>query len=331
MTFPFNVYGAAFFLAFICSLAAFPFWKWWCEKTGHLDDPGHRKIHTSPIPLAGGLTVMSGFLLPILAALIGLFILTTSNPSSASIQEFLEYGLSRRGIQLFCIILGAALMLLLGWIDDRYELSPKIKFLGQIIVALLVVSSGIRITIFIPVPLINWAVTVLWILAVTNAFNFMDNMNGLCTGLGIISSWCCAWAAAIHGQFLVTILAFLICGALIGFLPFNFPRALSFLGDAGSHLVGFLAAVLSILPSFYSDQNPQTFAVLTPLFFLAVPLMDMASVIMIRLKNKRPIYIGDNNHFSHILVRRGFSKSRAVLILWMLNALSGTIPFLLFY
>jgi len=156
-------------------------------------------------------------------------------------------------------------------------------------------------------------------------------MNGLCTGLGIISSWCCAWAAAIHGQFLVTILAFLICGALIGFLPFNFPRALSFLGDAGSHLVGFLAAVLSILPSFYSNQNPQTFAVLTPLFFLAVPLMDMASVIIIRLKNKKPIYIGDNNHFSHILVRRGFSKSRAVLILWMLNALSGTIPFLLFY
>ncbi len=334
MRFPFYIYSAAFLSALVCSAALFPLWKKWCEKTGHVDDPGHRKIHHTPIPLAGGLTVVSGFFLPIIIAAAGLYFSTTqslANPIHATIRELFQYGLSRRAAQLAAILGGAVGMLFLGWLDVRYELSPKIKFFGQFLIAALVVSSGIRITLFIPIPFVHWAVTILWILGVTNAFNFMDNMNGLCGGLGIISSWCCAWAAAIHGQYLVAVLGFLICGALLGFLPFNFPSALAFLGDAGSHLVGFLAAVLSILPSFYSVQNPHTLAVFSPLLFLLVPLVDLLSVVTIRLKAGKPVYLGDNNHLSHLLVRRGFCKTKAVLILLLANALSGALAFLLLY
>jgi len=333
MTFPFNIYGAGFFAAFACSAALFPFWKWWCIRTGHLDDPGHRKIHLSPTPLAGGLTVVSGFFLPLIGAAIALryFNLFPKATGGSSIQELLSYGLSRREWQLLSIIGGAFAMMLLGWVDDRYEISPKLKFAGQAVIALLVTLSGIRITLFIPAPFINTLVTLLWIVGVTNAFNFTDNMNGLCTGLGMSATWCCAWAAAIHGQFLVALLAFLTCGALLGFFPFNFPKASAFLGDSGSHLVGFLASVLSILPSFYSPQTPNKLAVLTPLFFLAVPLLDLVCVVIYRWRAGRPFYIGDTNHFSHRLVRAGYSRSTAVLLLLLANTGIGFLPFILFF
>src|SRR5436190_448005 len=109
MSFPFNVYGAAFLGAFLCSLALFPLWKWWCEKTGHVDDPGHRKIHTSPIPLAGGLTVVSGFFIPLLIASIALSVSSSplTNPFHTTIRELLQYGLSRRALQLLSILFGA--------------------------------------------------------------------------------------------------------------------------------------------------------------------------------------------------------------------------------
>lgn len=331
MSFPFNLYAGGFLVALACSAGLFPLWRGWCVKTGHVDDPGHRKIHHTPTPLAGGLTVMSGFLLPILAGwvLIRFFHWTPGN--EGTVREVLSYGLSRREWQLLAIVGGAVAMMLLGWLDDRYELSPAIKFSGQAIIALLVTFTGIRVTLFIPAPWLNAVLTVLWILTVTNAFNFTDNMNGLCTGLGITSTWSCAWAAAIHGQFLVAVFGFLICGALLGFFPFNFPKASSFLGDSGSHLVGFLAAVLSILPNFYSMETPNRLAVLSPLFFLAVPLLDLVCVVIYRTRMGKPFYIGDTNHFSHRLVRAGFTRSHAVLILLVANAASGYLPFLFFY
>ena len=150
-------------------------------------------------------------------------------------------------------------------------------------------------------------------------------MNGLCTGLGIIAAWSCGWAAAIQGQYLVATLAFLICGALLGFFPFNFPHAKSFLGDAGSHLVGFLAAVLAILPNFYSAQTPHRLAVISPLLILAVPLYDLVSVVLIRWRKGQPFYVGDTNHISHRLVRRGMSRSQAVLLILLLHALFGSV------
>ena len=202
------------------------------------------------------------------------------------------------------------------------------KLAGQVLIALAVAASGIRVTVFVESPLFSYAVTVLWILTVTNAVNFQDNMNGLCAGLGLIGGWFFAWHAGLEGQYLVASLAFLFTGALVGFLPFNFPRGGVFLGDGGSHVVGFLLAVLAILPDFYSAASPQKWLVLAPLLVLAVPLADLVSVILIRRRLGQAVWVGDNNHFSHRLVRRGHTKPRAVLVLLLIAAAIGAATFL---
>jgi UDP-GlcNAc:undecaprenyl-phosphate GlcNAc-1-phosphate transferase len=237
----------------------------------------------------------------------------------------LEHGFSRRAWQLLAICLGAAGITALGIVDDLHELRPRTKFAGQLAVALLVALAGVRITLFVESPVFSLVVTVLWMLTLINALNFMDNMNGLCAGLGGIAAICFAVLAARAGQYLVACMALLITGALAGFLPHNFPRARAFLGDAGSHLVGYLLAVLAILPHFYSPESPRKLAVLTPLLVLALPLADLISVVIVRTAHRKPFYVGDTNHFSHRLVRIGLSKTTAVLLLWLGAASCGAL------
>lgn len=326
MNFPANAYLLAFVGALLATAASLPLWRAWCERTGLVDDPGHRKIHYTPIPLAGGLAVFTGMAVVVLGA-VAVVQLRLLDPVAL---ERLSYGLGKRALQLGAILLGAFGMTLLGWWDDRHELKPAAKFAGQVAVALLVAGAGVRITLFVPSLAFSYAVTVLWILTVTNALNFNDNMNGLCGGLGAIAACWIALLAARHGQYLVASLALLVAGALLGFLPYNFPRASVFLGDSGSHLVGYLLAVLAILPHFYSAKLNATsrLAVLSPLFILAVPLLDLASVVWLRTRARRPFWLGDTNHFSHRLVRAGLTKSQAVLVLWLAATATGAITLL---
>src|SRR6185503_7819101 len=130
--------------------------------------------------------------------------------------------------------------------------------------------------------------------------------------------------AALRGQYLVAAISFLAGGAVLGFLPYNFPRASAFLGDAGSHLLGFLIAVLAILPHYYSAKHPRVLAVFSPLLILAVPLGDLVWVVLLRWRKGQPFYIGDTNHLSHRLVRRGLSRTSAVLVIWALAAVLGS-------
>ena len=315
---------------------------------GLIDDPGHRKIHEQPVALAGGLAVLTGLLAPTLLACLVVWLgsggaqfderslqprpgsepgvtIPLLRPHAAFL---LRHGLDVRIRQLAAILLGAIGMLAVGVLDDRHELRPKTKFMGQFLVALLVAAAGIRITLFVPNLFFSYAVTILWIVTVINAFNFMDNMNGLCVGLGAISSWYFAMTAAASGQYLVALIAFLTCGALLGFLPYNFPKATAFLGDGGSHLVGFLMAVLAILPHFYTRLHPRRWAVLIPLIILAVPLLDLIFVVLLRWRLRQPFYQGDTNHLSHRLVRRGVSRTMAVLFIWCGAALLGLLIFL---
>jgi UDP-GlcNAc:undecaprenyl-phosphate GlcNAc-1-phosphate transferase len=208
-------------------------------------------------------------------------------------------------------------------------LQPLVKFGGQLAVAAVVAASGVRITLFVHNLVFSYAVTVLWILTVINAFNFMDNMNGLCAGLGASSACFFAMIAAIQGQYLVALMALLVSGSLLGFLPHNFPRATAFLGDTGSHLTGYLLAVIAILPHFYSRQNPRPWAVLIPLLILAVPLGDLVWVVRLRQRLGKPFYLGDNNHLSHRLVKRGWSRVDAVLLIWLINCVCGAVAVLL--
>jgi UDP-GlcNAc:undecaprenyl-phosphate GlcNAc-1-phosphate transferase len=330
--FPFNVYLAALLSAGFTTFLALPLWRQWCLRIGLVDDPGHRKIHDQPIPLAGGLAVMTGFLAPLLAASLALWWQGNrgaSPPDAPTGTYLLLYGLRHRATELFAILLGALGMLAIGLLDDKHELRPVVKFSGQCLIAALVAVSGARITLFVPNVFFHYAITILWILTVINAFNFMDNMNGLCAGLGAIGAWYFAVLAAAQGQYLVALIAFLTSGALFGFLPHNFPRATAFLGDAGSHLVGYLLAVLAILPHFYTTHHPRRWAVLVPLLVLAVPLLDLIWVVILRCRSGQPFYQGDTNHLSHRLVRLGLKPTRAVPLIWLAAAALGATACLL--
>ncbi len=332
MSFPFNLYLATLLGAFLASFATLPLWRRWCVRTGLVDDPGARKIHSEPIALAGGLAVATGLILPLLAGALALAVLAPSATNLGIPAEDvarMDYGFGARRLQLGAILLGVVGMMLLGWLDDRHELKPLPKFTGQFLIAFLVAAAGVRITLFVPSVAFSYAVTVLWIVGITNALNFLDNMNGLCSGIGALAAGFFALAAARHGQYLVGSIALLGCGALLGFLPWNYPRATSFLGDAGSHITGFLLAVLAILPSFYAPDRPHTWAVLSPLLVLIVPLVDLTSVVILRLRLGKPPWIGDTNHLSHRLTRAGFSRPQAVALLWAVGALGGVASLLL--
>jgi UDP-GlcNAc:undecaprenyl-phosphate GlcNAc-1-phosphate transferase len=319
VSFPFNFFAAAFVGAFLTTLLALPVWRKWCLRINLVDDPGHRKIHDQPVPLAGGLAVLTGILLPLAVGAIllktGAFVFHQAQP--------IQHGLERRGLELLAIAAGAIVITGLGWLDDKHELKPLQKFIGQFVVALLVAIACKRITLFVHSEIFSYTITILWVLTVVNAFNFMDNMNGLCAGLGAIAALIFAIIAAANGEYLVASTEFLICGALLGFLPWNFPNARAFLGDAGSHLVGYLLAVMAILPHFYTKENPRPLAVLSPLLVLSIPLIDLAQVSLFRTLNKRPFWIGDTNHLSHRLVRAGLSRTCTVLLLWLAAVMIG--------
>lgn len=321
MAFPFNFFTATFVCAFVTTLLALPLWRKWCLRANLVDDPGARKIHDQSTPLAGGYAVLTGILVPLAigAVVIKFGLLKVSSTNAIS------HGLERRGAELAAIAAGAIAITILGWLDDKHELKALPKFVGQFCVALLVATACKRITLFVPSAAFSYAITILWLLTVINAFNFMDNMNGLCAGVGAIAGFLFALIAAADGEYLVALAGFLICGALVGFLPWNFPNARAFLGDAGSQLVGYLLGVMAILPHFYTKQNPNRLAVLSPLLVLAVPLIDLAQVAILRTLNRKPFWIGDTNHLSHRLVRAGLSRSKAVLILWLAAALIGAI------
>jgi UDP-N-acetylmuramyl pentapeptide phosphotransferase/UDP-N-acetylglucosamine-1-phosphate transferase len=419
VNFPILFYLVPFLTAFGTAFIALPFWERLCLRFGLVDDPGDRKHQEKPIPLAGGLTVMTALVMPTVLIVFALrlaevysnltpayyaaraaasmppippesnslslapiltnsltlaleesnsfsllppgsnvfslpaegsnvvaltlsesntFVMTPPDLGTISLMHmshaesnvfhFLMSGLSQRGIQLMAVFVGAFAMLVLGLLDDRHELRASVKFTGQLLVTFLVAAAGVRLSLFVPHLAFKYAITILWILTVINAFNFVDNMNGLSAGLGV---WGAAYffvIAASNGQFLVALVASLMCGALLGFLPHNFPRATAFLGDSGSHLVGYLLAILAILPHFYTRSAahpPAILAVLSPLLILAVPLADLTWVVIYRSLHGKWFFMPDHNHFSHQLVRRGFSRSQAVLLLWLAAAVLGAL------
>ena len=330
MPFPYNVFALALVSAGLTTALAVPFWQKWCRRAGVMDDPGQRKLHSTPVPLAGGLAVMTGVLVPVLAGV--LLTLARAGLSRALLDPLTARifgdGLDKEALQLAAILAGAVGMLLIGLCDDKVELRPAVKFGGQLLVALLVAAAGVRITCSFP--------------ACCSAmhYHFVDFDGGqrlqfhgqherplrragrssarLVFGLIAASranTWWRRWP-------------FSSPGALAGFLPYNFPKASAFLGDSGSHLVGYLLAVLAILPHFYTLQTSAKAGRADPLLVLAVPLGDLAWVVLLRWKMGRPFYVGDTNHLSHRLVRRGLSRTRAVLVIWLLAAALGALAFL---
>jgi UDP-GlcNAc:undecaprenyl-phosphate GlcNAc-1-phosphate transferase len=216
------------------------------------------------------------------------------------------------------ILAGGAVLHVMGLLDDRRPLSPAIKLILQILVALVLTAGfGIRAGEFLgPVPSI--LLTSLWIVALTNAFNFMDNMDGLSAGVAAITSLVLAVCALRAGQVFVPCFMLLIAGAVLGFLVYNFPPASIFMGDGGSLVVGYFLGVTAVLVTYYNpSQQREPAGVLLPLVVFAIPLYDALSVIVRRIRAGKSIFRSDKGHFSHRLVKLGMSRTAAALTIYL--------------
>lgn len=294
-----TVSGIAAVLA-TCSL---PVWRAVCLRANLVDAPGHRKVHDTSMPLAGGLAVFTG--------IAGAF-------TWMLVRELIDIRLNVGSGGIGVVILGANGMFLLGLLDDRFELVPVVKFVGQLLIAFAVCGAGVRPHLF-PAG-VDQVVGVVWMLAVTNAFNFMDNMNGLCAGLAGIGGAGSGVVLAMNGALPEALVCFSVGAAAIGFLPFNYPRASAFLGDSGSHLLGFLMAALSMRSLMWTSDSYRIFI---PLLLVAVPFVDLIQVVTFRCWRRQPVWIGDRNHLSHRLVSLGVPPSFAVGFLWIVAILAA--------
>jgi UDP-GlcNAc:undecaprenyl-phosphate GlcNAc-1-phosphate transferase len=219
-------------------------------------------------------------------------------------------------------------MHLLGLLDDRKPLAPWPKLLAQLAIAGALVLVGelfgpgsFRILTSLGF-LTSTFLSILWIIALTNAFNFLDNMDGLSAGDAFICAAMFLIAAAINGQWFIAALLLTFMGSVLGFLCFNFPPATIFMGDGGSMILGFVLAGLTIRTTYYEPGRPP-YAVLMPLFVTAVPLYDLLIVSILRMLKGRSPMTGDTNHFSHRLTRHGFSTRAAVLIIYGVTLSTG--------
>jgi UDP-GlcNAc:undecaprenyl-phosphate GlcNAc-1-phosphate transferase len=270
-------------------------------KVGFVDRPGERKIHDREIAYGGGFAVALAMVAVGTAALF--------------ITRDMGFGAARDDLappEFLVLGLGSLGALLLGWYDDKVKLSPYAKLAGQFVLAIGAVAGGVRITALVGDTWVMKSVTVLWIVLITNSFNLLDNMDGLCAGTGAIAASVLAIVAMGSGQWALTLALMALAGACLGFMRYNRAPASIFLGDAGSLFIGFLMACFTVLVTYYHYKGGSHLAVGIPILVLAIPLYDTLSVILIRLKERRPIMRGDTSHFSHRLVDLGMTRGQAV-------------------
>ena len=227
--------------------------------------------------------------------------------------------------RLLFLALGALLATLLGTFDDVRHLKAHWKFLGQFIVALIATGpGGIRITLFVTAPWFGFAVTVFWFMMLMNAINFFDNMDGLAAGTGAIALILFTVAAGFQQQYFTACLSAIGAGCALGFWFYNYAPASIFMGDGGSHFLGYLLAVASAGTTYFrSDVTASKISVLIPLCILAVPIFDAITVTVVRAFHGKPFWIGDHNHISHRFVRMGLTRKRAVQLVHILCLLTG--------
>jgi len=317
------VYFYVFDVSFVLALLLTPIMRRLSFATGFLDEPDkERKIHSEPMPLLGGFAVFGAFALNILLNYFLLMPLAARwAPPDLAIHLSGAFSVWSK---LLVLLGGGAAMVALGCYDDKHDLRARPKLLGQLAIAAVIWLAGMRIKLFLDSELVSFALTVLWIVTVTNALNFLDNMDGLCTGVGLVCALLFGFIAGAQQQYFVCVLAVALAGALLGFLPHNFKPAKIFLGDAGSHFIGYMLAVLPVLTTFYREETtPTHLPVLIPLLVLAVPLFDMALVCWMRLRRGQWVSVGDTTHLSHRLVKLGLPQSWAVTLIYLITLTLG--------
>lgn len=313
----------AFLLAFITSFVVTPYSIKLARRIGAVDIPkDERRINTRPMPRLGGIAVILGFVVSIIYLVTIMSIEGTFN----------LFGQEEYGIKLLGFLGGIIVLAITCIIDDSKGLEPFTKLAGQIIAAIIVVYSGIRIEnlnlpFFNSIGLsytVSIIITLGWIIGITNAINLIDGLDGLSTGIGIISCLSLLIIFSLNYSPLIAILLVTaLAGALVGFLPFNFNPAKTFMGDTGSNFLGFSLAVISILGV---AKTYTAIVIIAPLIVLALPIFDTIWAIIRRVisgKSIKAIVIPDRGHLHHRLMAKGYSQKQAVLILYAISATLG--------
>lgn len=302
----------SFVCAFLLAFLSTPFVKKLAKKIGAIDIPkDKRRMHTDSVPLIGGLAIFLGFLV--------------------STVLFAEID-----IKIIAILSGALIMVMIGVFDDKYALGAKFKLMIQIIAAAIPVIAGVRIERII-LPFLKsggiefgwlaYPITILWIVALTNAVNLIDGLDGLAAGVSAIASFSMFLIALMQGNYLIAVMCAALVGACCGFLPYNFSPASIFMGDTGSTFLGFVMASLSVL-GLFKIHAIISFAV--PFIAFGIPIFDTSFAIFRRIKEHRPIMSPDRGHLHHRLVDMGFSHKQAVLIIYAICIVLGAVAVLSF-
>lgn len=296
-------------------------------RLGLLAYPQADRYHRSVIPLGGGIAIFATLAIFILAAagVVRFLVAPGHLGQMADRLNFVPADFLRRCDELAVVLVCAAILFAVGLWDDRRPLGPFVKLAAQCLVALLAATAAdIRVEFFIHNRIITSAISALWIVVIINSFNFLDNMDGASAGIAAIAGAILFAAAAFNGQVFVGGLAIVFVGTLLGFLAFNFPPASIFMGDAGSLVVGFFVALLTLRTTYYQqDQSGPWYPVLMPLVVMAVPLYDLTSVTLLRLRQGKSPFVGDTQHFSHRLRRRGLTDTQTVLMLYLATLCCG--------
>jgi UDP-GlcNAc:undecaprenyl-phosphate GlcNAc-1-phosphate transferase len=295
-------------LAFAVALLAVPAVRGLAQRWGVLDQPAARKVHAVATPLLGGAGVWAAF--------------------ATTVLVNFSFSLALKGIAV-----GAAIVVVVGILDDVFDVPARIKLAAQVAAAAAAIAYGVVLSV-VPywVPGSAWLnalVTLLWFLTVTNAVQFLDGMDGLAAGLGAIAGLFFSIAALLTGQIYLMYLSAALVGSCAGFLPYNFrPRgATIFLGDAGASFIGFTLAGLAVMGE-WSDRDPLV-ALLTPVLILAVPLFDIAFVAVLRVVTGKTRTFGEwlaytgRDHIHHRFAALGLSNAQSVLLIFFVAATLG--------
>ena len=306
-----------FLATMMLSVILTPLVKLLAFQVGAVDYPGKRRINQKVMPTIGGLAIFIAFT-------IGAF------------WQFHEYIFMKK---VWAILLGALIVVITGFIDDRKELSPLQKSIGLFIAALeIYFVAGLKMdTISIPfigmfhLGWLSFPVTIIWIFAITNAVNLIDGLDGLASGVSMIALSTIGIVSYFYlpdniGTYLA-MLIFLLVAAILGFFPYNFHPATIFLGDTGALFLGFMIAVVSL----HNLKNVTFISVVTPMFILGVPITDTVFAIIRRKFNKQPISSADKMHLHHRLLSLGFSHRGAVLTIYGLSLTFSFIALLMTY
>lgn len=312
----------AFLLAFITAFVITPYTIRLAKKVGAVDIPNDRRVNKKPMPRLGGLAVIAGFLVSVIYLVI-----------SASIEGKINLLEDNLNIKLLGILVGMLVLGIVCYIDDVKDIKPLVKLAGQVAAAVIVASSGVLIDNFtIPFKensfvlneVFSFILTVGWIVGITNAINLIDGLDGLSSGITLISCLSLVVVFALNESPLIAIILITaLAGAIVGFLPYNFNPAKTFIGDVGSNFMGFALAIISILGV---AKTYTAIVLIAPIMILALPIFDTIWAIIRRIvksKSIKGVFKADRGHLHHRLMAKGYTQKQSVLILYGATATLG--------